>query len=104
MAGRKIRDAAEARACFAEVGEGQTRAEWARANGIDPRSLHCWWLNLGGRRPRAPRPPLRLVELVPNAVARSSRYVVHVGTSTIEVDDHFDELTLRRLLRVVAEC
>lgn len=103
MAGRKIRDAAEARGCFAEVAEGQTRAEWARANGIDPRSLHAWWLNLGGRRPRSRTPSLRLVELVP-AAAPAARYVVRVGAMTVEVDERFDEATLGRLLRVLAAC
>lgn len=106
MAGRKVRDAAEAQSCLAELGDvdGRTRASWARARGIDPRSLHAWWLNLGGRRRREQASSLRLVELVVEAPSSSPRYVVRFGDAAIEVDEHFDDATLRRLLRVVATC
>lgn len=103
MAGRKIRDAAEARACLAEVARsGMARAAWARVHGYDARSLNAWRLNLGDRRPR--RETLRMVELTLEAPASRSRYVVHLGDVAVEVDDDFDEGTLRRLLHVVAAC
>ena len=106
MAGRKVRDAAEARALLAEVGEvdGRARASWARARGIDPRSLHAWWLNLGGRGRREEVSSLRLVELVVESPSSWPRYVVRVGDVAIEVDERFDGATLKRLLRVVATC
>ncbi len=42
MAGRKIRDAADARACMHTAQtSGLTRTEWAREQGIDERSLNA---------------------------------------------------------------
>ena len=91
---------------MAEVGEvdGRARASWARARGIDPRSLHAWWLNLGGRGRREEVSSLRLVELVVESPSSWPRYVVRVGDVAIEVDERFDGATLKRLLRVVATC
>lgn len=55
-------------------------------------------------RPRKVR-RVKLVELVPTAIlAKSRRYVVQVGTHAVEVDDQFDEATLRRLLAVLKSC
>jgi transposase-like protein len=66
MAGRKIRDAHDARSCVdAAESSGVARAEWAREHGIDGRSLHAWHMNLA-RRASEPT-PLPLVELVPSA-------------------------------------
>lgn len=106
MAGRKIRDAAEAEMCLAaSARSGQGRAEWARAHGVDARSLNAWWLNLGGRRPRGEeRARLRLVELVPEPVSPAGKFIVRVGRAEVEFDTHFDEGALRRLLAVVASC
>ncbi len=101
MAGRKIRDAAEARSCLARAERsGLERAAWARQNGIDGRSLQAWRLNLSRQEPRRPR----FIELVPPAPAEPVRYVVRVGELAVEVDDRFNEATLRRLLSVVASC
>jgi hypothetical protein len=47
---------------------------------------------------------LRLVELVPEVSEEPARYVVRVGAFAIEVDDRFNDTTLRRLLGVVAPC
>jgi transposase-like protein len=107
MAGRKIRDAADARACLAaaKAQRGMSRARWAREHGIDGRSLNAWRVNLErGSAARPKRTPLRLVELVPSARVAAARYVVRCGQLAIELDEHFDEATLRRLLRVVAAC
>ena len=102
MAGRKIRDAAEARSLLASAERsGLERSEWARQHGIDGRSLQAWRLNLA----RQEQPKVRFVELVSaTPVMVPARYVVHVGGLSVEVDDRFDEATLRRLLSVVASC
>ena len=47
MAGRRIRDAVDARACLRMMSvSGLPRAVWARSQGIDGRSLNAWRLNL----------------------------------------------------------
>jgi hypothetical protein len=106
MAGRKIRDAAEARAFLAAVEEsGLERAEWARRRGLDARSLNAWRLNLGGRRrSEVVGSRLRLVELTVAPPASSARYVVHLGDIAVELDNNFDDGTLRRLLDVLGSC
>ncbi len=108
MAGRKIRDAADARASLSASARSElSRVEWARHHGIDGRSLNAWCLNLARRnRSRAEPRPVRLVELVPTATARptTGRYLVRCGDLEVEVDGGFDDGTLARLLRVVASC
>ena len=115
MAGRKIRDAADARACLTamKATRGASRGRWAREHGIDGRSLNAWQVNLGrramppARQQPARQRPARLVELVATtsaATAAPARYVVRCGTLAIELDERFDEATLLRLLRVVASC
>ena len=103
MAGRKIRDEREARACLEAVDQsGMERAHWARANGIDGRSLNAWRLNLE-RTPR-PRPSeLRLVELVAEDSVDAG-FRVECGPFVVEVPPGFDEGALARLLGVVATC
>lgn len=98
---RKVRDEADARRCLAAVVDsGRTLKEWANEHGVDGRSLHMWQLNLD--REEGGVAAIRLVELV--APARSTaRYALRVGDVTIEVDDDFQEATLRRLL-VVLSC
>ena len=102
MSLRKVRDASDARACLADAAaSGSPRALWARNNGVDPRSLNAWRVNLTrGRRSAA---PLRLVELVPAEEDRPA-FVVRVGVFTVEVDARFEPSSLRRLLEVVASC
>jgi hypothetical protein len=109
MAGRKINDAADARACMrAMAARGVNRADWAREHGIDGRSLNAWRINLGHRgNPPESRPARpRVVELVATAAIESEpvRFVVRCGALVVEVDPRFDEQALRRLLRVVASC
>lgn len=51
---RKIDDEFEARRCLqAAKRAGQSAGEWARAHGIDGRSLHAWKINVERGRPRA---------------------------------------------------
>ena len=106
MAGRRIRDVADARACLAAVTRsGIGLAQWCQAHSIDGRSLRAWSLNLGGRRPRrASDPGLKLVELVADQPTPTGRYVIRVGPIAIEVDGAFDEASLRRLLALVSSC
>jgi hypothetical protein len=104
MLRRKIEDAAEARACLAAAkASRQKRADWARAHGIDARSLNAWRLNL--ERAAVQPTELRLVELVPTRAHHArARYSVRVADMVIEVDDAFDDDVLRRLISVVASC
>ena len=105
MIRRKVRDAQEAQRCLREVAaSGRSRAEWARENGVDARSLNAWRLNL--ERGAGESGAARLVELVvedrsPRPIAR---YAVRVGDLAVEVDDGFDDDVLRRLISVVASC
>ena len=118
---RKITDADDAQRCLAaarRAGEGV--GSWARANGVDGRSLNAWRMNLagggGGRRRQAPaastsraglvvRPRAALVELIPTArPAARARYVVVVGDVRVEVSDDFDAATLRRLVGALRAC
>ncbi len=50
------------------------------------------------------RETLRLVELVPECATASSKFTVRVGSVSVEVDAHFEEAALRRLLAVVGSC
>lgn len=106
MAGRKIRDAADAHACLAAAASsGLTRAAWARSQEIDGRSLNAWRMNLSRRGRSGRRQRVRLVELVAAPPApEPASYVVRVGEFAVEVDDRFDSATLHRLLGVIAGC
>jgi hypothetical protein len=112
MGKRKVRDEADARACVAAAeASGRDLTGWARAEGVDGRSLRAWSMNLGlvartrRRKHSLRKSEVRLVELVrAPSTAAARRYVVRVGDRTIEVDDGFDESTLRRLLSVVSPC
>ncbi len=113
MGGRKIRDEADARGCIASVKRaGVELAQWARAEGIDGRSLRAWATNLERRSRTRTKlastrgvAKVRLVELVPTTVEHArSLYVIRVGERSVEVDAGFDEGTLRRVLAVLAAC
>lgn len=105
---RKIADARDARACLkAAKNAGLAPGAWARAHGVDGRSLHAWKVNLtrssspiavGRRRPR-------LIELVPMSAPRApTRYVVRIGDAAIEIGDDFADETLARAVRVLRAC
>jgi hypothetical protein len=102
MAGRKIRDGADAVAGLRAVEKSAlSLAHWARSAGIDGRSLNAWRMNLGARsRPAT----LRMVEVTLTPPKPVGRYVDHLGEVAVEVDEYFDGDTLLRLLDVVAEC
>ena len=98
---RRIRDRADAVACLAAVdASGLQRADWARRQDVDARSLNAWRLNLA----REGRGGVRLVELVPTPTARPARYLVRLDGLEVELDDQFREDTLARLLGVLSRC
>lgn len=107
---RKLQNEAEAvSALKAAAASGQPRAAWARAHGLDGRSLNGWRVALEQRertRRRAESRDLRIVELVARAPDLSPRpyYRVLCGELAVEVDDGFQAETLRRLLAVVQTC
>ena len=105
MAGRKIRDVDDARACLSAVeASGLTLASWARRMNVDGRSLNAWRINLAREGDIAPPAAVRLVEVVAPPPVPAARYVVRCGELAVEVSDGFDDQTLLRLLRVVAAC
>lgn len=109
---RKVEDELEARVLLAKVSKAVEVGAWARAHGIDGRSLNAWRMNLARRgRPasRSARPIVgspRLVELVPAPVSTTAlaRYRVRVGDAEVELGDDFQADTLRRLLEVLRGC
>lgn len=105
---RKIEDEQDARACLKRVAEsGMERTPWARANGVDARSLHAWWLALERRKKHEcglTRSSVRLVEVVAEPAPARASYWIHVDGMVVEVDDNFQEATLRRLLAAVQSC
>lgn len=106
MAGRKIFNEQDARRCLAAAKRGSA-ADWARAHGIDGRSLNAWRVNLARRSvPRARALAPRLVELVPATprVSSAARYVLHIGGVELEVGDDFSEAGLRRLVALLKSC
>ena len=103
---RKVAGATEARRLLEEAAlRGVERAVWARARGVDPRSLNAWRMNLGRKGAEATGSGLRLVEVTPEPpLASSARYTVVVGHVRVEVGDDFCEAALRRLLLVLRAC
>ncbi len=117
MAGRKIVDEREARALLARLARSRAEpAPWARAQGIDGRSLNAWRNILGrkrGREPGAPRTrrrverSLQLVELVPTEVVASpglARYAIRIAGAVVEFDDDARTETLRRVVEALRSC
>ena len=107
MAGRKIRDEADARRCLQAVAAaGGDAVRWTRAHGIDARSLRAWQRNLarrGGRQSRA----LQVVELIaaPSPVSRpAARYVLTVCDAHLAFDDACSGETLTRVVRALRAC
>jgi len=109
MAARKIRDERDAQQCMASVeASGLSRSDWARQHGVDGRSLFAWSRKVAGsdkaQGSKNERKHSGLVELIPDASHAGSRYVIRCGQLVVEIDEHFDEATLARLLKVIAAC
>lgn len=106
MAGRRILNEQDARRCLAAAKSSQGGpAAWARAHGVDARSLNCWRVNLGRRSvPRALAP--KMIELVPAPMVTVAHapFVLHIRGVELEVDDNFDEPSLRRLVGLLKSC
>ena len=103
MAGRKIENEDDARACLsAALESGLSSGDWGRANGVDGRSLHAWRLKLDPPA-RSPTARTRMVGLVTRGDERGL-YVVRVGRFGVEFGADFEEGTLRRVLAVVSSC
>ena len=107
--GRKIEDERDARACL-KAAKGDLRG-WARAHGVDGRSLNAWRVNLArrpgtappARRPRTKAP--QLVELVPTPTPRpTARYRLRVDGLELEFDDGFDPAAVAQLVRALRPC
>ena len=87
---------------------GQSLRDFCRERALDGRSLNCWRANL--QRDAAPTAStLRLVELAagpsqPAAHWQPAVYRVILDGCEVEVDDHFREDTLARLLAVLGAC
>jgi len=105
---RNVRDKRDALALLEELEDsGLELSAFCASQEIDGRSLNCWRHNLGARTGhRLPSQALRLVEVVATEaeVAPVAAYKLSIGGVCIEVDDHFREATLARLLRVAATC
>jgi len=102
---RKLRHEQEAKRCVAAMkASGMSRREWARQHGIDGRSLYAWEKKVGFDKAEQREKLAGLVELIPDTRRVESRYVVQCGRFAVEVNEHFDEETLGRLLKVVAAC
>ncbi len=107
----KILSEAEARfALAAAASSGFPRRPWARSQGLAPRSLNAWRLNLNRRgqdRRRQGSSPhaLRLVELLPlGPTPPQVCYTLEVEGIRLEVGDDFAEDTLRRPLGALRGC
>lgn len=117
MAGRKIVDEDEARALLARLARSRAEpATWARAQGIDGRSLNAW-RNIverkrgkqpsESRRRRRSERSLQLVELVPTEVVASPgpvRYAIKLADAVIEFGDDARADTLKRAIEAVRSC
>jgi hypothetical protein len=115
--GRKIEDEREAVRCLrAAERKGLSAGDWARAHGVDGRSLHAWQMNLARRgttwpakRRKAPAVKRRraahgLIELVPAvapAAPGAGRYTLVVGQARVEFGDDASVATLRRVLEAL---
>lgn len=109
MAGRKVFNEQDARRCLSAVKASRCElGAWAREHGVDGRSLNLWRVNLERRgvlRVRAMAP--KVVELVVAAsdvVGPRAPFVLRIGGVELEVNERFDEASLRRLVGVLKSC
>ena len=90
---------------------GEPMSRWCAARGLNRYSLSAYKGWLATRWGVEPGGAVAFAEVVINEpepvetfVPIGSRYRVEVGDVVVEVDDHFQDTTLRRLLQVVASC
>jgi hypothetical protein len=108
MERRKVRDADDARELLSAARRAGLRlGVWARANGLDGRSLHAWKMNLergSASRRRGGRTAVSLVELVPTGTSSPARYALRRGDVTFEFGDDARDEMLQRVLAVLRAC
>ena len=107
MERRKISCEIEARSALKAIARaGISIKTWARAHGVDGRSLHAWEMALTRRAQGVVRPrrTAALVELVPATPLSSARYVMRVGEISFEFGEDASEEMLRRAIGVVRSC
>jgi transposase-like protein len=107
MAGRKVFNEQDARRCLAAVKASRVDVgTWARAHGVDGRSLNLWRANLERRSAARARPAApKLVEVVvAPAPAVRAPFVLRIGAVELEVGASFDEVALRRLIGLLKSC
>lgn len=107
MAGRLIENEADAKRCLDQVERcGGDIGSWARAHGVDGRSLNAWKNNMARRsEPEPERGEATLVELVPAVrSSASARYVLDLGDARLEFDDTCSVETIRRVLEALRTC
>lgn len=109
MPRRKIRDEQDARNCLTAASQsGLARAQWARTQGIDARSLNGWRVALERRDAKA-RSGLTFAEMVPPSPLAMRPVVapplrICVGHCVVEVPVDFNDDHLRRVLGGVSTC
>lgn len=95
---RRVTDAKEAGALLGAWKDSRMAfRDFCAAHHIDGRSLRSWC-------PKETDRPLRLIELTPMpepVCAVPATYRLTVGAVTLELDDHFRDETLARLLSVL---
>ena len=107
MAGRKVFNEQDARRCLAAVMKSRVDlGTWARAHGVDGRSLNLWRANLerrGAVRVRA-APPKMVEVVVATQSGPRAPFVLRIGGVELEVGAFFDEGALRRLVGLLKSC
>ena len=87
---------------------GEPMSRWCAARGLNWYSLSAYKGWLATRLDAEPGAEVTFAEVVQEPVETfvptGGRYRVDLGNVVVEVDDHFQELTLRRLLRLIASC
>lgn len=83
---------------------GMELRAFAESRRVDGRSLRHWAGKLDRDTLLNDAPEVRLLELTLPQPAPMAHYRILVGELAIELDDHFQEHTLRRLLDLVARC
>jgi hypothetical protein len=114
---RKIEDEREAVRCLRAAEQaGLSAGDWARANGVDGRSLHAWEMNLARRGTSTPMKRRKkksapatheLIELVPAAAPIAvvpGRYALVIDGARVEFGDDVSVVTLRRVLEALRSC
>lgn len=104
--GRKVRADEAAELLESWERSGEPMSQWCGARGLNWYSLSAFKGWMRSRRCSSETIDLRFAEVVVEqpAVLEPARYRVELGRVVVEVDDHFRDDTLVRLLRTVTAC